>query len=163
MNLVLITQISLRDEIEYNFRLAEEKRQQKSLMPQQVNTNYQKSPWYRKTYDKVYAEANKLGNTKFNDKYKHSVVSCTGAQDGLYGTLVTGAMGIGKELQDISRKFPRQWSGKQYYGGYGAILCDSAQDLIADATGLYAGYLNPSGNCYSIMEKYYNPYSDQDE
>ena len=154
---------SLRDEIEYNFRRAEEKRQQKSLMSQAVDTNYQQSPWYRKTYDKVYAEANKLGNTKFNDKYKHSVVSCIGAQDGLYGALVTGAMGIGKELQDISKKFPRQWSGKQNYGGYGAILRDSALDIAADATGLYTGYLNPYENCYDIMKKYYNPYPDHEE
>ncbi len=137
---------SLRDEVEYNIMRSQEKEQQQS-----------QSPWYRKTYDKVYAEADKLKNEPLYDKYKHSVVSCIGSQDGLYGAAVTGAMGIGKEIQDISRKFPRQWSGKQDYGGYLSILGDSAEDLVADAKGIYSGYTNQTGNCYDIMKSYYNP------
>ena len=73
---------SLRDEIEYNFKRAKEKEKKKT-----------DSPWYRRTYDKVYSEANKLKNEPLYDKYKHSVVSCVGAQDGLYGATVTAAMG----------------------------------------------------------------------
>lgn len=138
---------SLRDEIEYNFKRAKEKEKKKT-----------DSPWYRRTYDKVYSEANKLKNEPLYDKYKHSVVSCVGAQDGLYGAAVTGVMGIGKEVQDIGRKFANQWSGKHDYGGYWSILGDSARDLVADAKGIYKGYLNQNDNCYDMMKPYYSPY-----
>ena len=117
----------------------------------------QTSPWYRRAFDKAYTEAAKLKNEPLYDKYKHSVVSCVGAQDGLYGAAVTGLMGIGKEIQDISRKFPRQLLGQQDYGGYLSILDDSARDLVADAKGIYAGYTNPTDDCYNLMSSYYNP------
>lgn len=155
---------SLRDEIEYNFRRAKEKELQQSLLPQgqQPMQNQQQtetqSPWYRRAYDKVYNEANKLNNEPLYDKYKHATVSCVGAQGGLYDAFMTGGMGIGKEIQDISRKIPRQWSGQQDYGGYLSILGDSAKDLVADAKGIYKGYNNPTGDCYDMMKSYYNPY-----
>lgn len=114
------SKFSLRDELEYNYMRASEKNKQ------------QNSPWYRKTYDKVYREANKLQSEPLYDKYKHSVASCVGAQDGLYGSAVTAAMGIGKEIQDISRKIPRQWKGEQDYGGYLSIFGDSLKDLVAE-------------------------------
>lgn len=136
---------SVRDELEYSKMRLQEREQQSQ------------KPWYRQTYDKVYNEANKLKDEPLYDKYKHSVVSCVGAQDGLYGSTVTGLMGIGKEMQDIYRKFPRQWSGKQDYGGYSSILEDSAKDLAADARGIYVGYTNQTGDCYDMMKSYYNP------
>lgn len=148
---------SLRDELEYNFRRAKEKEMQRQYLKPNNYASQQNSPWYRKTYDKVYAEAEKLKDKPLYDKYKHSVVSCIGAQDGLYGSVVTGAMGIGKEIQDICRKFPRQWSGKQDYGGYLSILSDSVKDLIADAKGIYNGYGNQTDDCYDMMKSYYNP------
>ena len=50
---------SLRDKLEYNFMRAKEKERRKS------------SPWYRRTYDKVYDEAKKLHDEPLYDKYKH--------------------------------------------------------------------------------------------
>lgn len=132
------------------------KKNQQSLKST-TNIVQEESPWYRKTYDKVYTEANKLKNEPLYDKYKHSVVSCIGAQDGLYGAAVTGAMGIGKEIKDIYRKIPRQMSGTQDYGGYSSILNDSAEDLVADAKGIYTGYKNKTGNCYDMMKSHYKP------
>ena len=67
-------------------------------------------------------------------------------------------MGIGKEIVDISRKIPRQWDGKQDYGGYLSILGDSFEDLIADAKGIYKGYKNKEDDCYYMMRSFYNPY-----
>ncbi len=147
---------SLRDELEYNLYRAKEKENQQCLK-RNTYVPQKDTPWYRKTYDRVYAEANKLKDEPLYDKYKHSVVSCIGAQDGLYGAAVTGAMGIGKEIKDIGRKIPRQWSGKQDYGGYLSILGDSLNDLAADAKGIYMGYRNQTDNCYDMMKPYYNP------
>lgn len=134
-----------------------------SSMPQAItpkkpsNIEQEYSPWYRRSYDKVYNEANNLKDKPFYDKYKHSVVSCVGAQDGLYGAAVTSVMGVGKEIQDIYRKIPRQWRGTQDYGGYLSILGDSVNDLIADARGIYTGYTNREANCYDMMKSYYDP------
>lgn len=124
---------------------------------QEIPINQQISPWYRKTYDKVYNEASKLQNAQINDKYKHSVISCIGAQDGIYGATVTGIMGLSKEAKDIITKIPKQWKGIQDYGGYSAIFNDSIQDLNANIRGLYTGYNNKDGNCYNLIKPYYKP------
>ena len=148
------SKFSLRDEIEYNFNRAKERNQ--GILPINTSNNIT-SPWYRKTYDKVYQEANKLHDLDLNDKYKHAVVSCVGAQDGIYGTAVTGAMSIGKEIKDIGKKFYQQWNGTRDWDGYGSILKDSGKDLVADAIGLYKGITNPQDNCYNLMKPYYKP------
>lgn len=88
-----------------------------------------------------------------NDKYKHSVLSCMGAQGGVPSTITTAGLGVAKEVYDIVKKLP----GAQKYGGYGAVIKDSWQDLKADASGLIQGYNNPTGNCYNIMKNYYSP------
>ena len=142
---------SLRDEIEYNYHRAKEKEMQNN------STINQNNPWYSKTYHKVLLEADKLRKEPVYDKYKHAVVSCTGAQDGLYGSGVTFGMGVFKEDKDIYRKFKWQWNGQQDYGGYPAIYFDSMKDMKANLTGIGVGYANPTGDCYEMMKDYYNP------
>ena len=143
---------SLRDEIEYNYHRAKEKE-----MQNKSTSYYRNSPWQWRAFDNVVSEGLKLKNEPLNDKYKHAVVSCTGGQDGLYGSGITYGMGAIKEAQDMYRKFSRQRNGRQDYGGYTNILFDSAKDMKANLTGIGVGYTNPTGDCYDMMKYFYNP------
>ncbi|MBQ8480911.1 MAG: hypothetical protein IJ532_00055 [Alphaproteobacteria bacterium] len=58
-----------------------------------------------------------------------------------------------KTLYDIDEKTHIDEFGVDH-----SKLSDSANDLVADAKGIYKGYNNPTGNCYDMMKSYYNPY-----
>ena len=96
---------------------------------------------------------NQLSPLKLNDKYKHSVISCIGAQGGLPSAIATGGLGVAKEIYDIIRKS----FNPQKYGGYNTIIKDSWQDLQADINGIIQGYNNPVANCNNIMKNFYSP------
>ena len=94
---------------------------------------------------------NYLSPLRINDKYKHSVLSCLGAQGGIPSTIAVAGAGIAKEIYDIAKKS----TTPEKYGGYGVIIRDSSDDLQADAKGLLEGYINPNGNCYNLMQNSY--------
>ena len=94
---------------------------------------------------------NYLSPLHINDKYKHSVLSCLGAQGGIPSTFATAGLGVAKEIFDIAKK---SFNPKKY-GGYGGIMSDSWHDIQADIKGLSEGYNNQDANCYDIMKNFY--------
>ncbi|MBS4772957.1 MAG: hypothetical protein KHX55_01620 [Proteobacteria bacterium] len=101
-----------------------------------------------------------FGNDKIhNDKYKHSVVSCNGAQNGLINTVLTAGAGILKEGMDIYKKSKDlNENPNSAYSSMEEILNDSREDLKADFNGIKQGFLNPNKNCDEWMKRYYYPY-----
>lgn len=121
----------------------------------QPNSSTYKNPFDYINNEKALINAvqgyNYLSPLRINDKYKHSVLSCIGAQGGIPAAVVTAMGGVGKEIYDVAKKS----FNPQKYGGYGAIIGDSWHDLQADTKGLLEGYNNPDTNCYDMMQNLY--------
>lgn len=99
------------------------------------------------------------GDKIHNDKYKHSVVSCHGSQNGLVNTIMTAGAGIFKEGMDIYKKNKDlNENPNSVYGSKEEIFYDSKEDLKADFNGIKQGFLNPNKNCDEWMKRYYYPY-----
>ncbi len=81
----------------------------------------------------------------YNDKYKHSKISCDAAQNGVIGDMTVGAMGAAKEY-------------KQVYIDKDNTPCEAINDWKADLYGIKSGLLNPYGDCDEMVQKRYKKY-----
>lgn len=85
-----------------------------------------------------------LAKKPYNDKYKHSLLSCEEAQKGFIEAATIGAGGLYKEYLDQRAK--------------SNTLSESIADLKADAYGIYKGIFNPKGNCDELVQYKYKKY-----
>lgn len=86
-------------------------------------------------------KADILAKKPYNDKYKHSLLSCEEAQKGSVEAVAIAAGGLYKEYKD-------QKLGKN-------TISESIADLKADAYGIYKGIFNSKGNCDELVQEKY--------
>ena len=86
-------------------------------------------------------KADILAKEPYNDKYKHSLLSCEEAQKGSVEAATIAAGGLYKEKK-------KKKLGKNTFS-------ESLADLKADAYGIYKGILNPKGNCDELVQEKY--------
>lgn len=86
-------------------------------------------------------KADILAKKPYNDKYKHSLLSCEEAQKGSVEAVAIAAGGLYKEYKD-------QKLGKN-------TISESIADLKADAYGIYKGIFNSKGNCDELVREKY--------
>ena len=180
-----VTGLNLHDELQARFDRQEKqnllddlKQSSPNIFTSSVNVENNLVDDYRNTMKDIYSfinqrmnpvanynslkeaakEFRKLSPVVLNDKYKHAVVSCVGAQGGVPSAIATLTGGALKELGDIGYKSFYQATGTKNYGGYNQILTDSWNDWSADVTGVQQGYDKPHENCRNLMSGYYNPY-----
>ena len=96
-----------------------------------------------KVHTRISAErkADILAKKPYNDKYKHSLLSCEEAQKGSVEAVAIAAGGLYKEYKD-------QKLGKN-------TISESIADLKADAYGIYKGIFNSKGNCDELVQEKY--------
>lgn len=86
----------------------------------------------------------KLSKLRYNDKYKHSLMSCEEARKGPIQAATIGALGLAKEVMDLSMNKN--------------TLSESKKDLDADFYGIKQGLYNSWGNCNELVQKKYKKY-----
>lgn len=91
--------------------------------------------------DWIFKDEYILAKKPYNDKYKHSLLSCEEAQKGSVEAVAIAAGGLYKEYKD-------QKLGKN-------TISESIADLKADAYGIYKGIFNSKGNCDELVQEKY--------
>ena len=88
---------------------------------------------------------------KLSDVNKHQYMSCLAGKDGLALGITGLALGAGKEVVDLTRKYFNEEQNKAY-GGWAGIWADSAKDMGNNIKGFVHGFVN-NQPCYPLLEK----------
>lgn len=127
-----------------NEKIKIDRLQNKDVFSNIYNKGYKIGERVANTRISAEAKADVLAKRPYNDKYKHSLLSCEEAQKGSVEAATIGAGGLYKEYKD-------QKLGKN-------TISESIADLNADAYGIYKGLFNPKGSCDEMVQNKYKKY-----
>lgn len=131
-------------ELKLNEKIKTERLQDKGIFSNIYNQGYKIGERIANTRISAEEKAEVLAKKNYNDKYKHSLLSCEEAQKGSVEACAIAAGGLYKEYLDQKR-------------GKNTVL-ESFNDLKADVYGIYKGMFNPRGNCDELVQKKYKKY-----
>ena len=88
---------------------------------------------------------------KLSDVNKHQYMSCLAGKDGLALGVTGLALGAGKEVVDLTKKYFNEEQNKAY-GGWSGIWADSVKDMNNNIKGFVHGFVN-NQPCYPLLKK----------
>lgn len=128
-------------ESKINERIKTGSLQNKGIFSNIYSNGYKIGERVANTRISVEEKANILAKKPYNDKYKHSLLSCAEAQKGSIEAATIAAGGLYKEFLDQRAK--------------SNTISESIADLKADAYGIYKGIFNSKGSCDELVQSKY--------
>ena len=92
-----------------------------------------------------------ITDKKLSDVNKHQYMSCLAGKDGIALGLTGLALGVGKEVTDLTRKYFNE-EQKKAYGGWSGIWSDSLKDMNNNIKGFAHGFVD-NQPCYPLLKK----------